>query len=105
MLFLFLGAKVDEHRAEHRSVECQGLGRRGEMQFFEKDEALGRAPAGSAVLDRPARRSPSLAREDSVPFDALVLGQYPAGPHRIAGRRGQVRIDKRPDLIPEQCLF
>ena len=58
-------------------------------------------PARAAVLDRPARRHPALARQDLVPADVVVLGQAQVVQHLVAQVGRQLGLQEGAHLVAE----
>ena len=89
-LFLRLGAKGVDHRADHADAERDELGRIAALRLIEEDRELDRAPSGAAPFLRPVRGSPAFGGENTRPALIVVLGKAPAGDRLLADRRRQV---------------
>ncbi|MCY1397119.1 hypothetical protein D3C76_508730 [compost metagenome] len=70
---LLLGrAELDDHRSDHVDAERQDPWRAGGGALFVEDVLLDHAPAGAAVLHRPANGQPAALVEQAHPGDLIL---------------------------------
>ncbi len=101
--FLLRAAVAHDHRPHHPQPHGRQARRPGPGAFGGEDVALHVAPAGPAVLRRPARRDPAPGMQDLLPGEAVVLLHEHAGrpPPGLAQFGGQVGVQEGAHLVAE----
>ena len=102
---LFVGAELDQHRADHRDVEDLHVGRRRELVFLEKHHALHRRPARPAMFLGPAVGGPALPVEDALPAGGIFFLRRMPQSHPLADVVGQVVGDKAAQFVAKRQLI
>ncbi|MNE79953.1 hypothetical protein D3C80_1764840 [compost metagenome] len=72
MCLLRRRAELDDHRSDHAHTERQDPRRAGGCALFVEDVLLDHAPAGAAVLHRPADGQPAALVEQAHPGDLIL---------------------------------